>query len=123
MRVIVTGSRTWTDYETILKTLGALPSGTTIVHGGCPKGADWLADDAAFELGLPVNVYDADWNKGGRSAGPRRNQQMVDDGADLCIAFRQPGRSNGTDDCIRRAKAAGIEVRVIEPVNKEEKPE
>lgn len=45
-------------------------------------------------------------------AGHARNQDMVDDGAHLWIAFPTPS-SRGTWDCVKRAKAAGIKVRVV----------
>ena len=34
---------------------------------------------------------------------------------DRVIAFRMPGESRGTDDMVRRARAAGIPVEVVEP--------
>jgi hypothetical protein len=41
---------------------------------------------------------------------------MLDEGRpDRVIAFRMPGVSRGTDDMIRRARAAGIPVEVIGP--------
>jgi hypothetical protein len=43
------------------------------------------------------------------SAGPRRNALMVGLGAELCIAA-PVGRSLGTRNCMRLAKAAGIRV-------------
>jgi predicted Rossmann-fold nucleotide-binding protein len=43
-------------------------------------------------------------------AGHYRNQEMADTGADLCIAF--PG-GRGTADMVRRAAAAGIEIRRV----------
>ncbi len=115
VRVLVTGSRTWTDRATIKKVLSELPPQCTIIHGGCETGADRIADEVAKELGLRTEVHPARWDEEGRGAGPLRNQRMVDEGADFCLAFRQPGPSRGTDDCVRRAKAAGIEVRMVEP--------
>jgi hypothetical protein len=48
----------------------------------------------------------ADWEKLGRSAGPIRNQAMLDEGRpDLVVAF--PGH-HGTADMVRRARAAGV---------------
>lgn len=43
-----------------------------------------------------------------------RNQTMVDDGADLCIAVhRFLAKSKGTKDCARRAIAAGIPTYLV----------
>jgi hypothetical protein len=51
-------------------------------------------------------------------AGPvavaRRNQAMVDAGADLCIALhRALGASKGTKDCAGRAVASGIPTYLV----------
>ena len=53
-------------------------------------------------------VFPAEWDKYGVSAGPIRNQKMIDEGKpDLVFAF--PG-GRGTTDMIRRAAVAGIRV-------------
>lgn len=84
-----------------------------IVHGGA-KGADRIADDLAWDYGFRTVVYAADWKTHGKAAGPIRNQQMLDAGADLVLAFPLPG-SKGTLDMIHRAKRAGVDVRVFSP--------
>lgn len=116
MRVIVTGSRSYDRADLIEQRLDALgPGPHTIVHGACPTGADAIADKLARERGWPVETYEADWRKLGRSAGPIRNARMVADGADLVIAFpSQTGKSNGTRNCIRIARRAGIPVADVD---------
>ena len=116
MRILVTGSRDWADREKVWSALNeAATFGAMVVHGDCPTGADALAQ-AWTECQPDVNVerFPADWAKHGKAAGPIRNQEMVDFGADLCLAFPL-GASRGTRDCMRRAEAAGIPVKVIEP--------
>jgi YspA, cpYpsA-related SLOG family len=119
-RVLVTGSRTLreSDYETvraaIAKAAADLGPGVVVVHGNA-LGADRLADRAARALGLRTEPHSARWRTEGKAAGPLRNQRMVDLGADVCIAFLAVGRENaGTKDCMRRAEATGIPVRVYE---------
>ncbi|YCK35152.1 SLOG family protein [Actinomadura sp. ATCC 39365] len=109
-----------------------------VVHGHCPRGADAIADfycadqagwrDNANQV-LAVERYPADWarcspacppgphRRNGRAgftycplAGHHRNQQMVDLGADILLAFIR-NNSRGATDCTRRARAAGIQVR------------
>jgi hypothetical protein len=117
MRILVTGSRNWTDREAIAEALLAVrdnqaPTRSTVmelVHGDCPTGADNIADRWARTWGWKVEPHPADWNRYGRKAGPIRNQQMVDLGADVCLAFPLSD-SRGTYDCMTRAKAAGIPV-------------
>lgn len=113
MRVIITGSRTWANRERIETVLRSLPPGTVIVHGAHWAGADAITDEIAQKLGLPVERHPADWQRYGRGAGPRRNEEMAAAGASRCIAFRAPGRSPGTDDMMARAHAYGIPVEEV----------
>jgi hypothetical protein len=123
MRILITGGRSWSEYETIFDAIVdhlpfivreswpvVDPAGTTVVHGNA-RGADLLADKAARVLGLTIEVHPANWAEHHRAAGPIRNQKMVDLGADVCLAFLMPG-SKGTADCIKRAEKAGIPVVV-----------
>lgn len=95
----------------------------TIVHGACPTGADAFAH-GWFSLPLDdptltaiEEAHPADWGRYGKGAGPIRNREMVDAGADLVLAFPLPGpksRSRGTWDCVGAAEAHGIPVEVRE---------
>ncbi len=116
VRVLVTGSRTWTGYRQIADALEAvreqLPAGAqlTIVHGACPTGADALADLWArrhADEGVQVERHPADWATHQRAAGPIRNTAMVAAGADLCLAFIQD-HSPGATHAAQTAQAAGI---------------
>jgi len=87
------------------------------IHPDRLLGADWQAHRWALSAGHPTDPRPADWTRFGRAAGPLRNQRMVDVLADvphrLVMAY-PVGSSAGTMDCVRRAKAAGIPVRVFE---------
>lgn len=112
MRVLFTGSRTFTNDGVVIEMLEGLlrkagtPQRLTIVHGGA-TGLDSLAGVFAQHFGMCVEVHYADWQKHGKAAGPIRNQAMVDLGADLIIAYPLPG-GRGTQDCIERGARAGI---------------
>ena len=113
MRILITGSRNWTDREAIRNAIAEQSEpawDVTVVHGSA-RGADEHANWVALELGLNPEAHPAQWAQHGKKAGPLRNQQMVDAGADICLAFPL-GKSVGTWDCVRRAKAAGIPVKV-----------
>ena len=67
------------------------------------------------KLGILVEPHRADWKGLGNIAGPARNREMVEAGADLCVALhRRLEASKGTKDCVRQALAAGIPVYLIE---------
>jgi hypothetical protein len=131
MRILVCGSREWTDPEPIRRELRAIPEefgvtttqdgyekhlvGPVIVHGDC-RGADRLAGAIAAVMGLPVRVVPADWNRYGPKAGPLRNERMLKEFGpiDLVLAFHEDlPRSKGTKDMIARAVRAGVPVKII----------
>lgn len=117
MRVIVCGSRKWSDRSRIEYRLGELPGDTTIVVGynpekDTPKGADRIAYQEAQKLGLTVEPHPARWDEFGKAAGFIRNEEMAASGGDRCLAFWD-GRSNGTADMMQRAEVHGIPVEVI----------
>ncbi len=78
-----------------------------LIHGGA-VGVDRCAGQWAHNQRITVREFIAQWDKYDKSAGPIRNQQMLDEGKpDLVIAF--PG-GRGTADMVRRAKKAGVKV-------------
>lgn len=111
-RILITGSRDWRDYHTIRKTLSGHPPGAVVVHGAA-TGADHMARSAALSLGYIEEPHFPDYSMYPPSDAPKkRNQDMVDLGADVCLAFPTPS-SRGTWDCVNRAKAAGIPIEVV----------
>lgn len=115
MRILITGSRDWTDATTIHMAIFHAFWGTgfpsdqiTVVHGGA-RGADSLAGERAKSMGLNVEVHRADWNRHGRRAGYLRNAEMVGAGADVCLAFIKD-ESRGATMCANLAEKAGIPV-------------
>lgn len=109
-RILITGSREWTDTEAMGEEL--LWFGFGLVVHGAARGADKLADALARGFGWPTEphpVTRAEWNRIGKRAGHLRNQRMVDLGADICLAFPTVD-SRGTWDCAARARRAGIPV-------------
>lgn len=119
MRILITGSRDYTDRDTIRQALMRAgrdarvhPQSVTVVHGGA-RGADRIAGELAREFGCMVEVHRADWDRYGKAAGHRRNAEMVALGADVCLAFPL-GESRGTRGCVALAEKAGIRVVVHE---------
>jgi hypothetical protein len=90
----------------------------TIIHGGC-FGVDQLSGDVAKQLQIECRVYRAEWNRYGKSAGPRRNQQMIDqEHPDLVIAFHDDiVGSKGTKDMINQSLTADIPTFLVSKKN------
>lgn len=107
-RFVFSGSRGWTHGEPVRRAIAALPAGAVVVTGGA-RGLDAIAELEASRAGLEVEVYEADWDRFGRSAGHRRNERMIAlPGVEGLSAFRSRGRSPGTDGAVRLAKGSGI---------------
>lgn len=115
---LVTGSRQWSRYAPIVMKLQGYD---LLMHGGCPTGADKLAEEAAAELQIDSLILRAKWTREGKAAGPRRNERLVlkarelrEQGHDVdCYAF-PIGESPGTRHCIRQLMAHRFEVDVLE---------
>lgn len=110
MRVCVCGSRDYWDREHLREYLDLFHKRTPItllIHGNY-RGADRLARNWARSHGVVELPFDADWETLGLSAGPIRNQRMMDEGdPEALIAF--PG-GTGTADCVEKARAKSIPV-------------
>ena len=115
-RLLVTGSRHYSDRDKVQKALWSwslvsahMLGSLTLVHGACPYGGlDLLAAETWSGWGLPVFAVPAEHSPEGKFLGPERNQKMVDlGGYAACLGF-PIDQSYGTRDCMRKAMAAGI---------------
>lgn len=74
---IVTGSRDWTDAETLRRCIAHLETpGAFMIVGGA-RGADRIAEDYWANCYLHPIVVPAMWDRDGKSAGPIRNAAML----------------------------------------------
>ena len=123
LRVIIAGSRDFSDYELLKKSAieiitkkTMLPDLTRIISGGA-RGADTLGERFANEMGLEISRFIPDWDGLGKRAGYVRNAEMAkfaveDDNDGVLIAFWD-GKSRGTKHMIDLAKRYGLEVHVV----------
>lgn len=113
MRVAIVGSRQGVQsaaVERFVSVLGRKYPDSVVVSGGA-QGVDSWAVETAHIVGLLTEVFPAEWEKYGRSAGYRRNVQIVD-AADIVVAFTTG--SPGTRHTIDIARAKGIPVYVFD---------
>lgn len=108
--VVVSGSRGWTDKETIrYRLLAANP--TQVVQGGA-KGADKLAQEVCEEEGIPCYTEHARWERYGKNAGNMRNGKMLSEWLpDEVICFWD-GSSTGTENMMNATVARGFTLQV-----------
>ncbi len=126
MRVIIAGTRTFTDYKAFQSKLFDLFCDyllkeqelkiTEVISGGA-RGVDKLGMKYASLNKIPCTLFPAEWNKHGLGAGPIRNKRMAEYG-DLLIAFWD-GKSSGTKNMIEEMQALNKPVHIIDiPVAK-----
>lgn len=112
MRILACGGRDFCDLKYIYRTLDIASTGSTdvvLIHGD-QRGADKIAHTWAIRRNFMPLPYPADWTRLGKSAGPIRNQRMLDEQKpDFVIAF--PG-NEGTANMVILARKAGVLVVV-----------
>jgi hypothetical protein len=86
------------------------PDTRTIISGGA-KGIDTLAANYAQEHGLQLIEILPDYNRFGRGAPIRRNDEIIDQ-AQVVLAFWD-GKSKGTKYVIERCRKLGKSCTVI----------
>lgn len=114
LRLLVCGSRDWTDREMIRAELKRIRP-VVVIEGEC-RGADTMARDEAHMLGIEVLRFPADWDGEGRSAGMKRNQKMLHEGhPDLVLAFHDDINKPhcGTRNMLEIAEKARVPTRLM----------
>lgn len=111
MKTIIAGSRIFDDYTVFIEGMEKVPFNITEIISGCAPGADTMGEALAAELGLPVHLFPADWNKHGKAAGPIRNGQMAKE-ADALVAFLTRN-SKGTANMIAQAEKKNIPIFIL----------
>lgn len=115
MLILVSGSRDWSSRAAVWDALNRWhkASGTpvTLMHGACPTGADAIADQWASVQHVPVRKFPADWKKYGKSAGPRRNVDMVNGKPDVVLIFCK-NYSRGTEHTLSLVQGSAAIVEV-----------
>ena len=107
MKVLVCGGRDYDKRARVHRVLDEQHDRseiTEIIHGGA-TGADEMGGRWAEYWNIPVRVFPADWGTYGTYAGPRRNEQMINDGPQLVVAF---GGNRGTGHTVSLAKKRWI---------------
>ena len=111
MKLAIVGSRTFNDHSLLERTLLRVRTPITEIVSGGARGADSLAARWAHVHGVPLKEFLPDWKKYGKSAGFRRNREIVEY-ADTVLAFWN-GVSKGTQDDIKLVHEMGKLYHVI----------
>ncbi len=117
MKVIIAGLRRFNDYDLFKAKLEQMIQDneiemTEIVSGGA-SGVDSMAERYANENGISVKVFQADWKKYGRGAGPLRNKKMAEYVGEkgALVAFWDY-KSKGTGSMINIAEKMNLNIYI-----------
>ena len=117
--LLIAGSRNFNDYNKLCEITDKLlvnhyGKHIIIVSGGA-RGADALAERYADERGYIKHIMPADWNRYGKSAGYRRNEDMhmyiAPSASKGCLCFWD-GESKGTAHNFELAKQYNNPIRI-----------
>lgn len=120
MNIAVIGSREFPQLSLVVDYVKALPQGTVVISGGA-RGVDRVAATAARVAKLAVREFLPNWDRDGKSAGFKRNAEIVS-ASDRLVAFWD-GKSHGTADTIEKARQADLTITVINPDGSRYEPE
>ena len=111
MKLLVAGSRTFTDYQKLCQVLAPDRHRIAQVLTGGARGADQLGYRWAWKHAIRHQRFRAEWERFGKSAGMRRNHQMAQAG-DVLVACWD-GQSPGTAHMIQCMEQLGKPVVVV----------
>lgn len=108
MRLIIAGTRDLTPSIAFIHDafrLFNIPGPVTEVVSGGAFGVDLEGEHWASHMNLPIKRFLPDWDRYGKSAGPRRNKQMAEYGDALLLIWT--GESRGSASMKREMEAQG----------------
>lgn len=108
MKIAIIGSRSIKSYPLE----DVIPAGVTQIISGGAQGVDALARQYAQAHGIPLTEIRPDYQRYGRGAPLRRNEEIIAQ-ADLVLAIWD-GRSRGTAYTIERCRQLNKPVKVLE---------
>lgn len=116
--VLIAGSRNWSDPQMIVDVIETLLDTYTyrllILDGGCPTGADIMAQNICAHRNVPNITMHAHWSFG-RSAGPVRNRWMARLRPVEAHLFFQTPDSRGTLDMLKACNEYSIPTQRYRP--------
>jgi len=111
LKLIIAGSRDiWLKHDELFEIIdkfGILYEIDEIVSG-CASGIDSSAIEFAVRYKIPLKRFEANWDKYGKLAGPRRNLEMATYADALLLIW--DGRSRGSLNIRTRMKGMGKQI-------------
>lgn len=108
--ILVAGGRDFDDYDRVKADLDK--HNPDVIVSGMANGADKLGVRYANEYGVQLREFPAQWEKYGKSAGYKRNQQMLDEGKPNLVLVYWDGISKGAKHMLDMSQRAGVKVQL-----------
>ena len=114
-RIIVAGSRSFTDYEKgseeLIGLISRYQKADIEIVCGEARGADRIGKRFAQEYGIEVKSFPARWELFGHRAGMLRNHRMAAYATELIVFW--DGESHGTKNMIECASEFSLPTTII----------
>ena len=115
-RLVVAGGRDFNNFFYLTAVLDKLLEDKILTHNvvivsGMARGADTLGERYAKMRRLDIDYHLADWDRYGKSAGYRRNEQMALSSDASCVFW--DGKSKGSAHMIDLTKKSNNALRVV----------
>ena len=114
VKLAIVGYKEYNNYLEFKKTVDdyieEIGKPELIVSGGA-RGVDKMAEKYAKEKKIAMQVFPPNWDKYGKSAGPKRNTQIIENSTHV-IAFPSVN-SVGTIDSINKAKKYNKILKIV----------
>ena len=107
MKLLIAGSRSITSFDLA----SHVPEGAALVITGGAKGVDALAEEFARERGIPTLTVKPVYERYGRAAPIRRDEEMVDMADAVLVIW--DGVSRGSRHTAEYARRKGKPVTVV----------
>ena len=107
MKLLIAGSRSITSFDPAPH----VPEGVELIITGGAKGVDTLAEEFARERGIPTLTVKPVYERYGRAAPIRRDEEMVDMADAVLVIW--DGVSRGSKHTAEYARRKGKPVTVI----------
>lgn len=116
MKTIIAGSRTIVDWAVLCAAVQKCGWKITSIISGGAEGPDKMGEKWAHSHNLTCKIFPAQWSKYGKSAGYKRNEEMLKEAQALIALWDE--HSPGTAHMIKIARKKGIKVYVHPSANK-----
>ena len=111
MKIIIAGTRTFSNYNILLKAIEEANFEITEIVSGTARGVDRLGERYGSDYEIPVKFFKPEWYLFGNAAGPLRNLEMVNYAEGLIALW--DGKSRGTADIIRQAQEKKLKIFIF----------